>query len=129
MWQWFCHSADSWVFIISIQQLKIWKQIENECKKMNYHVIGDNCKFAWYTISHWLTIDYQMYLWSCKSLIQLNWIEIIIALILNSAFKFSNSITVSFLSTLSVKSNYHFFRVTFTEIHCIKIIHIWTQIS
>ena len=27
------------------------------------------------------------------------------------------------------KETYHFFRVTFTEIHCIKIIHIWTQIG
>ena len=27
------------------------------------------------------------------------------------------------------KETYHFFRVTFTEIHCIKINHIWTQIS
>ena len=26
------------------------------------------------------------------------------------------------------KETYHFFRVTFTEIHCIKMIHIWTQI-
>ena len=26
------------------------------------------------------------------------------------------------------KETSHFFRVTFTEIHCIKLIHIWTQI-
>ena len=26
------------------------------------------------------------------------------------------------------KETYHFFRVTFTEIHCIKMIHIWTNI-
>ena len=26
------------------------------------------------------------------------------------------------------KETYHFFRVTFTETRCIKIIHIWTQI-
>ena len=26
------------------------------------------------------------------------------------------------------KETYHFFVVTFTEIHCIKMIHIWTQI-
>ena len=26
------------------------------------------------------------------------------------------------------KETSHFFRVTFTEIHCIKMIHIWTQI-
>ena len=26
------------------------------------------------------------------------------------------------------KKTYHFFSVTFTEIHCIKMIHIWTQI-
>ena len=33
------------------------------------------------------------------------------------------------LNTLSVKRNFnHFFRVTFTEIHCIKMIHIWTQL-
>ena len=27
------------------------------------------------------------------------------------------------------KETYHFFRVTFTEIHCIKMIHIWTHVS
>ena len=26
------------------------------------------------------------------------------------------------------KETYHFFRVTFTEIHCIKMIHIWIQV-
>ena len=26
------------------------------------------------------------------------------------------------------KETYHLFRVTFTEIHCIKMIHVWTQI-
>ena len=36
---------------------------------------------------------------------------------------------IHYTCKLSVKRNlYHFFRVTFTEIHCIKIIHIWTQI-
>ena len=31
--------------------------------------------------------------------------------------------------TLRVKETYHFFRATLTKIHCIKINHIWIQIS